>query len=156
MEVSYEFPCHFSRKSTSFKFLSKSTSFKFWAKNFVIWYLCGFFTSRLIFLCGITEHIRITQDVIACLFHLVNLCIFLFTYKINKQTDKALETLHRSKLLTLSVTPDSGLIITYGKYHIGFFTPTKLFQEHTWQEHTVKCTAQISTHNLAQSFGQFS
>ena len=25
----------------------------------------------------------------------------------------------------------------------------------TWQEHTVKCTAQISTQNTAQSFGQF-
>ena len=25
----------------------------------------------------------------------------------------------------------------------------------TWQEHTVKCTIQISTHNTAQSFGQF-
>ena len=25
----------------------------------------------------------------------------------------------------------------------------------TWQEHTVKRTVQISTHNIAQSFGQF-
>ena len=25
----------------------------------------------------------------------------------------------------------------------------------TWQEHTVKCTVQISTQNTAQSFGQF-
>ena len=25
----------------------------------------------------------------------------------------------------------------------------------TWQEHTVKCTVQITTHNSSQSFGQF-
>ena len=45
-----------------------------------------------------------------------------------------------------------GVLWHSGNYRVWIHSETPTWQ---WQEHTIKCTEQISTQNTAQSFGQF-